>query len=671
MYLPHIDGIRAIAVAIVIAYHLDLGMSGGFIGVDVFFVISGFLIGRLAFAPGGAAAFSAAAFLRSRVKRLFPALAAVAALTLTASFFILDAPAYVDLAQSLVAATFFVSNFYYWFQFDYFYPQSSFLPFLHSWSLGVEAQFYLVVAAAASSRQCRAWLAAASPRRMGLLIAGLFLLSLIMSHDRPEAAFFMAPFRAWEFLIGVWLALAWPRVDNALGHRDVLTAVGIGMIFVAAILIDENMAYPGYAAIAPVAAAALLIAAGGGTAPPPSFSVRALLASPPVRYVGRLSYTLYLVHWPIASLYRNYAQPARGGLEFTLTLEEAAVILAATVAVSVVIYHGLEAPARRRWTWRAVSVGAVAGGAAVVVAATAVVAAGGASWRAGGAFPTYLADPGAAPCRIEALPGLPDVANADGEAYCTVGAPWDTAERRYVLMGDSHAGHLQPVFRSAAEGSTVSILFPIHSVVFVDHDAIRRRWRSDPFRSQRDAERNQRMVDFIAAQEVDGVFIASLWSGYGGGVLSPGEAWRGPVPEDALGYMDVGLDRLLAAVTPHAPVRLLADIGFPGKSLLPCVFGQGGVVLRPERPAECAGVPRADAKRRLGPSHEMLKAVAARWERVEFVDLLGAHCRDGVCPTMLDGRLLYRDTHHLRLNLSSDEATYLSRRLDVPALLGL
>jgi peptidoglycan/LPS O-acetylase OafA/YrhL len=292
-YRPDVDGLRAVAVLLVIASHFRTRLTGGYIGVDVFFVISGYLISSVILSELDSGRFSILNFYERRIRRIFPAMLAMMAVTtfLVYCFFV---PVEVEgYARSLLAALFSSSNFLFWHEAGYFAAPSEFKPLLHTWSLAVEEQFYIFFPV------FLILIRRFFPRRLKeaiLCIAAVSLLAAVitMQHD-ATAAFFFAPLRAWELLIGTTISQHYvPAIRSAIS-RNIASAGGFLLILVPAIAYTSATPFPGLAAIPPCLGAALIIASGELG----SSFVGRILSCRPVVFVGLISYSLYLWHWPI------------------------------------------------------------------------------------------------------------------------------------------------------------------------------------------------------------------------------------------------------------------------------------------------------------------------------------------------------------------------------------
>jgi peptidoglycan/LPS O-acetylase OafA/YrhL len=295
-YRADIDGLRAVAVLSVLGFHAGLSkVSGGFVGVDVFFVISGYLISSIVFSEIAASRFSVIGFYERRIRRIFPALFAMLAVSSVFAVVYLLPTELVTYCKSMMAATASISNLYFWKNSGYFDSPTS-QPLLHTWSLAVEEQFYicfplfLVVV--------RKFF----PQRLRTSVVLLFFCSLVasivvVSHN-SETAFYMPYTRAWELLLGTILSLGmFPRLGSVY-LRNLATLTGIGMIVFSVVSYSQQTLFPGFSALLPCIGSALIIWAGESG----SSLIGAMLSWRPFVFVGLISYSLYLWHWPVIVL---------------------------------------------------------------------------------------------------------------------------------------------------------------------------------------------------------------------------------------------------------------------------------------------------------------------------------------------------------------------------------
>lgn len=335
-YRADVDGLRAIAVLPVILFHAGVSAaSGGFVGVDVFFVISGFVIALTLKKDLEAGQFSILTFYERRARRILPALTVVLLATYIAALFIAPPTFFGPFTESLTYAAVFLSNVYFWRDIgNYFSSDVPFRPLLHTWSLAIEEQFYIaapILLFVIFRFLQRRWIWALAP---------LILISLGLSQyltSEPLTNFYLLPTRAWELLLGVLLALRLPPALHCKAAREALAILGIALIAVPVLVYSERTPFPGLAALPPCAGAAILIYLGASATPP---AISRLLAWRPLVAIGLISYSLYLVHWPIVVFTRFLLMRA-------LTPMEVSLVVIATFVIAAPLYVLVERPLRR------------------------------------------------------------------------------------------------------------------------------------------------------------------------------------------------------------------------------------------------------------------------------------------------------------------------------------
>jgi peptidoglycan/LPS O-acetylase OafA/YrhL len=331
-YEPEIDGLRALAVISVMLFHLGVpGFSGGFVGVDVFFVISGFLITRLIYREARVGEFSFAKFYARRARRILPALIVTLAVTAIAGALIAAPAHFQSLLRSLIYATFGVSNVYFWQESGYFASDAIATPLLHTWTLGVEEQFYLLWPAAllVLVRYHSRFVLIAAVVVVGALSLGAADYAIDRGH--ATAAFFLMPFRIVEFAIGAFLV--WTARGASDRWKELSCVAGFAAVAAAVYFYTPETRFPGLTALLPCIGAALLIY--GGSA---NYAGLALRNGAAV-WIGRRSYSLYLVHWPLISLF--YLSTLR-----TPSFPQMAGLALAAVVISALMYEFVEQPCR-------------------------------------------------------------------------------------------------------------------------------------------------------------------------------------------------------------------------------------------------------------------------------------------------------------------------------------
>ena len=328
-YRPEIDGLRAISVIGVVLFHLELGFPGGFVGVDVFFVISGYLITGILLRQLGEDRFSLMEFWARRVRRIVPAAMVMVVGALLIGAFLQTPERYASLARSAMAHVLMASNCYFTRDQGYFAEKSDHEPLLHTWSLSVEEQFYLIFPLIV----CFVWKRA--PQRLAFVFTSAALISFSWSWievvSNPKWAFFLLPARGWELLVGALLAILPQKTMRSLADE---AWAGLGLVLVLApmFFFDRQTAFPGPGALAPVLGAALLIWTGGSTKIGKLLGWRALVR------IGLISYSLYLWHWPFVVFAREMV------IELTLTLKIS--LLVASLLAGYSSWRWVEMPSR-------------------------------------------------------------------------------------------------------------------------------------------------------------------------------------------------------------------------------------------------------------------------------------------------------------------------------------
>ncbi len=467
---PEIDGLRSLAVLWVVFFHASpLRLPSGYIGVDVFFVISGYLISGILFREMRDGTYTLADFYFRRCRRILPALTVVLLATWAIGWFVLSSNDFASLGQHVAASSLFVSNILLWSEAGYFDTSAELKPLLHFWSLGVEEQFYLI------------WplilMAFFAMRRAGavtLAIALLFGVSFVINigglQAYPSATFYLLPSRFWELLTGA--AIAWYEFrrpgqqigaavlgGNAARAAELTGAIGLGLILIATALIDGLTPFPGWYALMPVLGSAMLIHAGQG-----SWINRRILSLRPLVLIGLISYPLYLWHWPLLSFLHIVQGPDEGDASMR-ALKYGLVALSFVLAW--LTWQFVEKPVQR-FAGRMRRDGhrerrALATSALVI----ALLGLGGwATWRADGIptrFPEsaelrgFHYDPAAdyreGDCFLRYTQPASDLG-----AHCLPKPAGTDVRPQIVLWGDSHAAHLTLGLRerSAALGAVFS-----------------------------------------------------------------------------------------------------------------------------------------------------------------------------------------------------------------------
>jgi peptidoglycan/LPS O-acetylase OafA/YrhL len=357
-YRPEIDGLRAVAVLAVVAFHYSNEIPGGFVGVDVFFVLSGFLISSILFREFESGTFSFKAFWERRIRRIFPPLIVLVLSVLVGGYFFQLPESYVDTAKTAFAHVFFSANIQLYYATDYFADAANTKPLLHLWSLAVEEQFYLILPVLLwvlnRYRVKKQFLI------LAVLTAGSFCWSVYQVGADASGAYYLLPSRAWELLLGTLLA-AWrkPSAPSRVAS-ELVTWSGMAAILGSVFLLTTDSPFPGWNALPACLGAVGLL---WGTTHPDSL-LRKLLSLSPVVFIGKISYSLYLWHWSVFVF----------GIQFSIgepSLGYRIGLLILSLVLSVLSFYAVETPFRKKmvfgdskpiWTFGTIgsSLGAVA-----------------------------------------------------------------------------------------------------------------------------------------------------------------------------------------------------------------------------------------------------------------------------------------------------------------------
>ena len=439
-YRPDIDGLRAIAVLAVLFYHADIeAFSGGYIGVDVFFVISGYLITSKIVQEIKANSFSLVSFYEQRVRRILPALLAVTIFTLLIGAFLFDISSYQELGESVAATTLSLANVLFWTQAGYFDSPSTLKPLLHTWSLAIEEQFYLLLPLllVVVMRFFK------SKLLLILTVFGVvsFGLSIYILEKDPSAVFFLIQYRAWELLFGSLLALRSYKLKNQL--NNVLSVLGILMILGSIFFYSEETAFPALAAVTPVLGSALLIHGGIHD----KNVIGKILSLPPFVFIGKISYSLYLWHWPLIVFLKFY-------LIREITITNIIVWLIVVFFVSTLSWKFIETPFRRKSILERPKIFYAAGGVMLLTLTFGAV-----SYLNETFLQSFRQEPPVSAWER----GFYDACLSWGESdydfvdiaeKCTLGI--DNQEPSFLVWGDSHAEALGSAFNLSAENAGIT-----------------------------------------------------------------------------------------------------------------------------------------------------------------------------------------------------------------------
>ena len=634
-FRPDIEGLRAVAVALVVACHCRIAaVAGGFVGVDVFFVLSGYLITTLLVAEvGRSGRIDLPRFYARRVRRLLPAAALTLVVTLAAAALILAPQELVFAARAARAAALYASNVFFDFDAaDYFAQGVELNPLLHTWSLGVEEQFYLFWPALVLLGLGRGGTRGRLFAILGTVTLASFALCLWMTLRAPTFAFYELPARAWEFGVGGLLAML-PLAARRLAPAAWIVIGWAGLLCVLACgwLIPAGPGFPGWRAALPVAGTLAALAAGSQL---PGRGVVWLLERAPLQYLGSRSYSWYLWHWPFvlfaAALVPGIGVPGR--------------VIAAVAALGAaeLTFRTLERPVRGSVFLRPRPQLSLVLAAAVTLVTVGITWLGIHAGNAQAAAPKFAA--------VNAA--VDDIATID-RARCVT-----------AYGADSHVTRC--VFGNPDSKVTVALFGDSHAIQWfnaVEALATARQWRLVTFLKSgcaaHDAApllggsgcrpwRNQALQEIVALHP-DAVFVASYTSAYG-----LGEAH----PEADLERLRAGWRRSLQVLSAAGlTVIQFRDTPLPPFDVPTCLAR--GLTHTWMRGRSCDLAESAALEPRTFAAEQ---AAASGLPGTHFVDLTDRLCRAGVCPAVIDGAIVYRDASHLTGAFAAGLAPELQRR---------
>ena len=627
-YRADVDGLRAVAVIAVLFFHLGISsFRNGFVGVDVFFVISGYLITSLIAKDLAVGRFSIVAFYERRMRRIFPALFTVLFFCILAASVVLYPEELAKFGKSLFTTTFFVSNLYFWRTArptGYFEIATSAQPLLHTWSLAVEEQFYLFfpltlyVLFRWAGKRVNAWLF--------LLTASSFVLNLWTTEHQPIAAFYWLMPRAWELLLGALLATkAVPLIrSHILG--EIAALLGIGMILSAVCLPLKAVAFPGYIALLPCVGTWLIIYAGEAG---PSLVSR-VLSFKPVVFIGVISYSLYLWHWPVIEFSKHFPFNLRGNAQIVFVLMFS--VLAAFVSFEFVErpFRGSTSPFSGRQVF-------AYGFAASVLAAVF----GFAAYRSHGLPERYDAQTRqivlANQKRMDDFDDSCSNVKTDGRRIksCNLG---DKSQRKVLFFGDSHVEQLYPAIKDifGSEGLRGRGVVTAIAPACLPDEHINRTeegYRCDSFAK----------LAMLRAEEedIDSVFLGvSTWWKDGTFCLTVDEKCVKVLSRDEVRRQFlIDLSDEIHTLKNHGK-NVIICLPFPFyRERIPelamnnAIFGRVGFF---ETPIETSSVS----------VHDEIRAVAVS-AGAEIFDPRETLCPKGRCTTNVEGVSIYKDNNHL------------------------
>lgn len=620
-YQPHIDGLRAIAVLSVLVFHLDKSwLPGGFVGVDIFFVISGYLITSILTREIDQKRFSLKHFYTRRIKRILPVYFTVAASSLITGIIILAPSELIKVAESLLASVVFLSNYYFYFNVGYFGGQADLMPLIHMWSLAVEEQFYifwpivLMILAAIASPLWRTVV-------IWAIFLSSFIISLMLSSSHPDFSYYAIMTRTYELMVGALFAI---YMERAKALPKVSVWMAFATLILSVIFIRQSMAFPGWIALLPCVATGTLIVKGQE-----SRGVSRFLSAPFMVWVGLLSYSLYMWHWPVISFMRHYF--------IELEMQHILFAIVVTFALSMISRHLIEKPmmvssASFKRSFLLV----------YILPATILVSV---SWfiiSNDGVYSRYSNDEQTLLRTSEAVGhhcarSLPyDKPNPD----CLIGEEKTEPKAKVLLWGDSHANH----FFNTAKVASTSMPVTFELVSFAGCPSIRGVFRVNRAYSVKCYEHNEAVWEKLVKNgDFDAIVLASNWANYPrGNNLGDNEDMSVSTENSSRAFFSNMSNMISDMALLEKPFFIIDSV--PNFPFNPARCNINRKLLGQNR--DC-NLEESEYKQGKAEFTTFIMQEVNDKRNVHFVSLDDALCEKGVCLSAKDGKALYSDSNHL------------------------
>jgi peptidoglycan/LPS O-acetylase OafA/YrhL len=647
--VPEIQGLRAAAVLAVLVYHIwPQSLPGGYVGVDVFFVISGYLItGSLFKEFDRTGGISIAGFYARRIRRLLPA-ATLVSLAVALAVPLFPQAQWPDIANSIVASALYVQNWFLAAQAVDYLADDAKGPMNHFWSLSVEEQYYIIWPLILLPVLYLARRTTLAPRAVfgwfvGLIGLGSLAYSIWLTPLNPGVAYFATTTRAWELAVGGALAVLQVRKGLSPHMRLALGLTGLGAIVVACLAYSDETSFPGYAALLPTFGAAAVILSSGAQ---PRWSAAWILNSRPFQYLGDISYSLYLWHWPLIVLYTTVT----GRM---ISLRGGVVLLLASVALA----HVSKIWVEDRFRTGGYSIGRTLTAGLAGIALTVALGLGYSTLRSNdpdtvvadglphGAI--AMKDPGYDWRKENLLQVAPQPAMARKDvpsAYarkchqeqsrsevlsCDFGDP--NSKLKIVMLGDSHATHWFPTFEEIAQRQSVYFRGVAKSSCLFSLEPVYSLTLKRPYTEC--AEWSQNVIDWLGRERPD-VVLVSQSTGY------PMTAVEGMAAAWArLKTMNLNVQAVVS--TPWMPFEPSKCVVSSKNWVKDCVSDRS-IAFRPD-----------------------LTLAAAERLNIPTLDFSDDFCRTSDCPSIIGGVFVYRDSHHMTATFARTLAESMESKLSL------
>lgn len=634
-YRPELDGLRGIAVLGVLLFHLNIGVfKGGYVGVDIFFVLSGFLITHLIMDNLRSGQFSLPRFYARRARRILPALLATVVISLMIGFLLFTPQHFERLARSSIYVSLAVPNLFFLSESGYFDVEAIYKPLLHTWTLGVEEQFYfvwpLILLLVYKLKQ--------SLIPVTFVLLGMVSLSFseVLLESNSNLSFYLMPFRAFEFCLGAVLIWMMRFQPNSRWIGELTFLAGLGLMVAPMIFFDEATPFPGVWALIPCVGAALVIYSGR------ELHVGFLLRNAILTGIGRISYSLYLVHWPFIVFYRywNFGE---------LDSEQRFVAFVGSLICATILYSLVEKPFRERRSEfvhpSPATVGFMGCFAVLicVVCASHIWAQGGWTWRVNNSL-NSVSIPDARYDVVETMKVCKPLPRSFGVKPCGFGIePTDTYD--FLLMGDSHSQHFLYGLDQIFDEKRLSGIY-----VLSGHNNV-------PFKGGvlmthgNPGKTNDKEYEFLQNIKYRNVILAARWHMYAntqshdlkGRVYTWGEH-NELTPESSLAAMEAGaIHTINYFQSLKKRVFVIGQVPPFGPDVNVC-FNRPDYIIDFSRRG-CGGLGRAEILKTAKRSDKLFEKLSVE-SGLTFINLTSKMCKEE-CISIIDDTYLYRDDDHI------------------------
>ena len=635
-YRPDIDGLRALAIIPVIFFHLKIaGFSGGFIGVDIFFVISGYLITSIIVRELNENKFSLIRFWERRIRRILPVLFFIIIVTTIASYFITLFPTdFINYGQSLVAQSLFVINIFFMRIGDYFAAPAETITLLHTWSLAVEEQFYVLfpillyliykiskkfllptlITIGILSLTYSIYLVNINPNEVFSIP---FIPHIWGGATNASAGFYFPLARAWELLAGGLLVITTWKIKNK-SVAEILSMLGVLSILSTVFFVTDKSEFPGLIALAPVLGTLAIIVANTKH----KTLVSQILSHPVLVWIGLISYSLYLWHWPLIVLSQQY-------LNTSLTQYQSGLLFVTTFILSIFSYHLIEKPFRNKTiikkSWQIFSFGLFSTATIVILGVTIISKDGFPNRAPEAARAIALAASDTNPREYECYRNNYRQIFGEVEA-CTLGEKLSNENISFVLWGDSHSNAIMPVFDKIATEEKIQGKFftAAGCPPLVTENSLKK----DP----QCTTKGQMTINYIKDNNIKLVFLVSSWESYYPHFDNEGNHTISEALTETIDKISTSTQIVIMQRIPNQPEFDVRELFYDSikTKILPTVY-----------------VYKTDYFELTKDSREAIKKLAKERNNISVIDPTNIYCSDNICSVSQNKKIIYTNGNHL------------------------